>query len=52
MASPLLRLAEEAEILARGLASVPIPVVAVLINHDFEAGKAPERYWKFFQFPA
>jgi Icc-related predicted phosphoesterase len=35
-------LPEEAEILAREIASVKVPVVAVLGNHDFEAGKAPE----------
>jgi Icc-related predicted phosphoesterase len=35
-------LPEEAEILARAIAGVKVPVVAVLGNHDFEAGKAPE----------
>jgi Icc-related predicted phosphoesterase len=33
---------EEAQILARELASLKIPVVAVLGNHDFESGKAGE----------
>jgi Icc-related predicted phosphoesterase len=35
-------LPEEAELLAREIAALKIPVVAVLGNHDFEAGKAPE----------
>ena len=35
-------LPEEAEILAREIAGVKVPVVAVLGNHDFEAGKARE----------
>jgi Icc-related predicted phosphoesterase len=35
-------LPEEAEILAREIAILKIPTVAVLGNHDFEAGKAPE----------
>src|SRR5262245_38751599 len=35
-------LPEEAEILAREIAALKIPVVAVLGNHDFEAGKAAE----------
>lgn len=35
-------LPEEAEILARELAILKVPVVAVLGNHDFEAGKAVE----------
>lgn len=36
------RLPEEARILAREVAAVKIPVVAVLGNHDYEAGKADE----------
>jgi Icc-related predicted phosphoesterase len=35
-------LPEEAEILAREIAILKVPVVAVLGNHDFEAGKAAE----------
>jgi Icc-related predicted phosphoesterase len=35
-------LAEEARILAKDLAAVKIPVVAVLGNHDFEAGEERE----------
>jgi Icc-related predicted phosphoesterase len=35
-------LPEEAEILAREIAILKVPVVAVLGNHDFEAGKATE----------
>jgi Icc-related predicted phosphoesterase len=35
-------LPEEAEILAREISTLKVPVVAVLGNHDFEAGKAPE----------
>src|SRR4029078_6868075 len=35
-------LAEEARILAKDLAQVKIPVVAVLGNHDFEAGEERE----------
>jgi Icc-related predicted phosphoesterase len=35
-------LPEEAEILAREISILKVPVVAVLGNHDFEAGKAPE----------
>lgn len=35
-------LPEEAEILAREIALLKVPVVAVLGNHDYEAGKAPE----------
>jgi Icc-related predicted phosphoesterase len=35
-------LPEEAEILAKELTALRIPVVAVLGNHDFEAGKAGE----------
>ena len=35
-------LAEEARILAKDLAPVKIPVVAVLGNHDFEAGEERE----------
>jgi Icc-related predicted phosphoesterase len=35
-------LPEEAEILAREISSLKVPVVAVLGNHDYEAGKAPE----------
>jgi Icc-related predicted phosphoesterase len=35
-------LPEEAHVLARELSSVRVPVVAVLGNHDFEAGKAGE----------
>ena len=35
-------LIEEAEVLAREIASLKKPVVAVLGNHDFEAGKASE----------
>jgi 3',5'-cyclic AMP phosphodiesterase CpdA len=35
-------LPEEAEILAREIAILKIPVVAVLGNHDFEAGKSVE----------
>lgn len=34
-------LPQEAEILAREIAILKVPVVAVLGNHDFEAGKAP-----------
>jgi Icc-related predicted phosphoesterase len=33
---------EEAEILAREISSLKVPVVAVLGNHDYEAGKAAE----------
>src|SRR5262245_11682615 len=40
-------LPEEAEILAREIAILKVPVVAVLGNHDFEAGKTAET-WKFF----
>jgi Icc-related predicted phosphoesterase len=35
-------LPEEAEILAREISSLKVPVVAVLGNHDYEAGKALE----------
>jgi Icc-related predicted phosphoesterase len=35
-------LPEEAEILAREISSLKVPVVAVLGNHDYEAGKAAE----------
>jgi Icc-related predicted phosphoesterase len=35
-------LPEEAEILAREIATLKVPVVAVLGNHDFEAGKSAE----------
>jgi Icc-related predicted phosphoesterase len=35
-------LPEEAEILARHITSLKVPVIAVLGNHDFESGKAPE----------
>src|SRR5262249_37713355 len=35
-------LTEEEEILAREIAILKVPVVAVLGNHDFEAGKAAE----------
>jgi Icc-related predicted phosphoesterase len=35
-------LPEEAEILARHIATLKVPVVAVLGNHDFESGKAAE----------
>lgn len=35
-------LQEEAEILARHIATLKVPVVAVLGNHDFESGKATE----------
>ena len=35
-------LQEEAEILARHIATLKVPVVAVLGNHDFESGKANE----------
>jgi Icc-related predicted phosphoesterase len=35
-------LPEEAEILAREISILKVPAVAVLGNHDFEAGKAPE----------
>lgn len=35
-------LPEEAEVLAREIAILKVPVVAVLGNHDFEAGKASE----------
>jgi Icc-related predicted phosphoesterase len=35
-------LTEEAEILARHITSLKVPVVAVLGNHDFESGKATE----------
>jgi Icc-related predicted phosphoesterase len=35
-------LPEEAEILAREISGLKIPIVAVLGNHDFEAGKADE----------
>jgi len=35
-------LVAEAEILSRALAPLTVPVVAVLGNHDFECGKAPE----------
>lgn len=35
-------LVEEAHVLARELAAIRIPVVAVLGNHDFEAGKQAE----------
>jgi Icc-related predicted phosphoesterase len=35
-------LPEEARILAQEIAELKIPVVAVLGNHDFESGKAPE----------
>src|SRR5262245_55424659 len=35
-------LPEEAEILAREIAALKVPVVAVLGNHDFEAGKSAE----------
>ena len=41
-------LPEEAEILARELAILKVPVVAVLGNDDFEAGRRP-RLSKFFQ---
>lgn len=33
---------EEAQVLARELASVQVPILAVLGNHDFESGHAPE----------
>ena len=33
---------EEAQVLVRELASVQIPILAVLGNHDFESGHAPE----------
>lgn len=35
-------LTEEAELLAKDLSSCPVPVVAVLGNHDYEAGKEKE----------
>ena len=35
-------LVAEAEVLSRALAPLTVPVVAVLGNHDFECGKAPE----------
>src|SRR4051794_18972655 len=35
-------LPEEAEILARELSGVRIPVVAILGNHDYESGKQQE----------
>lgn len=35
-------LSEEAEMLARHIVSLKVPVVAVLGNHDFESGKAVE----------
>jgi Icc-related predicted phosphoesterase len=35
-------LPEEAEILAQQISILKVPVVAVLGNHDYEAGKAPE----------
>jgi Icc-related predicted phosphoesterase len=35
-------LLEEAQMLARAIASLKVPVVAVLGNHDFESGKAVE----------
>ena len=34
-------LPEEAEIVAREIALLKVPVVAVLGNHDYEAGQAP-----------
>jgi Icc-related predicted phosphoesterase len=33
---------EEAKIMAKALATVPVPVVAVLGNHDYECDKVPE----------
>jgi Icc-related predicted phosphoesterase len=35
-------LVTEAEVLSRALAPLTVPVVAVLGNHDYECGKAPE----------
>jgi Icc-related predicted phosphoesterase len=35
-------LPDEARILARELTAVRVPVIAVLVNHDFESGKADE----------
>jgi Icc-related predicted phosphoesterase len=35
-------LAEEAHVLARELAGIPVPVVAVSGNHDYESGQADE----------
>jgi Icc-related predicted phosphoesterase len=33
---------EEAKLMAKALATVPVPIVAVLGNHDYECGKVPE----------
>jgi Icc-related predicted phosphoesterase len=33
---------DEAKLMAKALATVPVPVVAVLGNHDYECGKVPE----------
>jgi Icc-related predicted phosphoesterase len=33
---------DEAKLMAKALATVPVPIVAVLGNHDYECGKVPE----------